>query len=136
MTAQYLAIDLGAESGRVMLGTVDGEALSLGEVCRFPNEPVRERGTLRWNIDALWTEIRRGLDRVSHRGRLQSVGLDTWGCDYALLDKCGQLVERPYHYRDARTNGIPEAVWERVSFERLYSITGIQHLVFNTLYQL
>jgi rhamnulokinase len=136
MTAQYLAIDLGAESGRVMLGTVDGEALSLGEVCRFPNEPVRERGTLRWNIDALWTEIRRGLDRVSRRGRLQSVGLDTWGCDYALLDKCGQLVERPYHYRDARTNGIPEAVWERVSFERLYSITGIQHLVFNTLYQL
>jgi len=135
MTAQFLAIDLGAESGRVMLGRLDGGVLSLSEVCRFPNDPIRQHGTLRWNIEALWGEIRRGLDRASG-ARIESVGLDTWGCDYALLDDCGKLVETPYHYRDARTNGIPETVWERVSFDRIYSITGIQHLVFNTLYQL
>ena len=135
MTAQFLAIDLGAESGRVMLGRLDGGVLSLSEVCRFPNDPIRQHGTLRWNIDALWGEIRRGLDRAAG-ARIESVGLDTWGCDYALLDDCGKLVEAPYHYRDARTNGIPETVWERVSFDRIYSITGIQYLVFNTLYQL
>lgn len=135
MTAHFLAIDLGAESGRVMLGRLDRGVLSLSEVCRFPNEPVRQHGTLRWNIEALWAEIRRGLERASG-DRIQSVGVDTWGCDYALLDERGNLVETPYHYRDARTNGVPEAVWQRVSFDRIYSVTGIQHLVFNTLYQL
>ena len=135
MTAHFLAVDLGAESGRVMLGALDREALSLSEICRFPNDPIRQQGTLRWNIDALWCEIRRGLEQASG-SRVRSVGVDTWGCDYALLDEHGSLVETPYHYRDARTNGIPEAVWQRVSFDRIYSITGIQYLVFNTLYQL
>jgi rhamnulokinase len=137
MTANFLAIDLGAESGRVMLGALDGQVLSLREAARFPNEPIRQHGTLRWNIDALWAEIRRGLEQASADGRqIASVGLDTWGCDYALLDSRGQLVETPFHYRDGRTAGIPEAVWQRVSFDRLYAVTGIQHLVFNTLYQL
>jgi rhamnulokinase len=118
-----------------MLGRLDRGVLSLGEVCRFANEPVPQHGTLRWNIDALWAEIRRGLDGASG-DRLESVGLDTWGCDYALLDDHCNLVETPYHYRDLRTNGIPEAVWQHVCFDRIYSITGIQYLVFNTLYQL
>ncbi len=135
MTRQFLAVDLGAESGRVMLGRLGCEVLSLSEVCRFGNEPLRQHGTLRWNIDALWGEIRRGLDHGSS-GRIESLGLDTWGCDYALLDDRGILVETPYHYRDARTLGVPEAVWQRVSFDRIYSITGIQYLIFNTLYQL
>ena len=135
MSDHFLAIDLGAESGRAMLGCLDAGVLSLSEVCRFPNEPVQQNGSLRWDIVRLWNEIRRGLDRASTRP-LASLGVDTWGCDYALLDAVGKLVENPYHYRDRRTVGAMEAVWHRVSREEIYSITGIQFLVFNTLYQL
>jgi len=135
MTAHFLAIDLGAESGRAMLGRLGGGVLSLDEICRFPNGPVRDNGSLRWDIRRLWSEIRRGLDRSADR-KPESIGLDTWGCDYALLDARGQLVEQPYHYRDVRTDGVMEAVWQRVSREEIYAITGIQFLVFNTLYQL
>jgi rhamnulokinase len=135
MTAHFLAIDLGAESGRAMLGRLGGGVLSLDEICRFPNGPVRDNGSLRWDIRRLWSEIRRGLDRSADR-KPDSIGVDTWGCDYALLDARGQLVEQPYHYRDVRTDGVMEAVWQRVSREEIYAITGIQFLVFNTLYQL
>ena len=135
MTAHFLAIDLGAESGRAMLGRFGGGVLSLDEICRFPNGPVRDNGSLRWDIRRLWTEIRRGLDRSADR-KPESIGVDTWGCDYALLDARGQLIEQPYHYRDVRTDGAMEAVWQRVSREEIYAITGIQFLVFNTLYQL
>jgi rhamnulokinase len=135
MSAHFLAIDLGAESGRVMLGRLQRGILSLEEVCRFPNQPIRQQQTLRWDIDRLWSEIRRGLDRTSN-SPIESVGVDTWGCDYALLDERGNLLENPYHYRDTRTVGVMEAVWQRVSRDRIYSITGIQFLVFNTLYQL
>jgi len=135
MTAHFLAIDLGAESGRAMLGRLGGGVLSLDEICRFPNGPVRDNGSLRWDIRRLWSEIRRGLDRSADR-KPESIGVDTWGCDYALLDARGQLVEQPYHYRDVRTDGVMEAVWQRVSREEIYAITGIQFLVFNTLYQL
>jgi len=135
MSAHFLAIDLGAESGRAMLGQLRTGVLSLDEICRFPNGPVRDNGSLRGDINRLWSEIRRGLERVADR-KPDSVGLDTWGCDYALLDARGGLVEQPYHYRDVRTDGVMEAVWQRVSREEIYSITGIQFLVFNTLYQL
>jgi len=135
MGDHFLAIDLGAESGRAMLGRLDAGILSLSEVCRFPNEPVRQNGSLRWDIIRLWNEIRGGLDRAS-TSPLASLGVDTWGCDYALLDAAGKLVENPYHYRDNRTLGVMEAVWQRVSREEIYAITGIQFLVFNTLYQL
>lgn len=135
MSADFLAIDLGAESGRAMLGRLQQDILSLEEVCRFPNQPIRQGASLRWDIDRLWGEIRRGLERASSTP-LESVGVDTWGCDYALLDERGNLLEKPYHYRDKRTDGVMEAVWQRVSRERIYSVTGIQFLVFNTLYQL
>ncbi len=135
MSAHFLAIDLGAESGRAILGRLCNGALSLDEVCRFPNAPVRDNGSLRWDIRRLWTEIRAGLGRSADR-KPESIGVDTWGCDYALLDSRGELVEAPYHYRDVRTDGVMEAVWQRVSKEEIYSITGIQFLVFNTLYQL
>jgi rhamnulokinase len=135
MSADFLAIDLGAESGRVMLGRLQSGILSLDEVCRFPNQPVRQGRSLRWDIDRLWGEIRRGLDCASS-SPLESVGVDTWGCDYALLDERGTLLENPYHYRDTRTDGVMEAVWQRVCRDKIYSITGIQFLVFNTLYQL
>ena len=135
MRAHFLAIDLGAESGRAMLGQLRSGVLSLDEICRFPNGPVRDNGSLRWDIRRLWSEIRRGLDRSADR-KPESIGVDTWGCDYALLDARGELVEQPYHYRDVRTDGVMEAVWQRVGREEIYSITGIQFLVFNTLYQL
>ena len=135
MSAHFLAIDLGAESGRAMLGRLQRGILSLEEVCRFPNQPIRQQQSLRWDIERLWSEIRRGLDRTSN-APIESVGVDTWGCDYALLDERGNLLENPYHYRDTRTDGVMEAVWQRVCRDRIYSITGIQFLVFNTLYQL
>ena len=135
MSADFLAIDLGAESGRAMLGRLQSGILSLDEICRFPNQPIRQGRSLRWDIDRLWSEIRRGLDRASS-APLESVGVDTWGCDYALLDERGHLLENPYHYRDTRTDGVMEAVWQRVPRDEIYAITGIQFLVFNTLYQL
>jgi rhamnulokinase len=135
MGDHFLAVDLGAESGRAMLGRLDAGVLSLDEVCRFPNEPIRQNGSLRWDITRLWGEIRAGLGQAS-RTPLRSIGVDTWGCDYALLDADGRLVENPYHYRDPRTAGVMEAVWQRVPREEIYRITGIQFLVFNTLYQL
>lgn len=131
----FLAIDLGAESGRAMLGRLDAGILALDELCRFPNEPVRHGAALQWDILRLWHEIRRGMDRASGHAP-ESVGIDTWGCDYALLGEHGDLIENPYHYRDARTVGVMEEVWQRVPRERIYDVTGIQFLVFNTLYQL
>jgi rhamnulokinase len=138
MKDDYLAFDLGAESGRAMLGRLRSGILSLEEIHRFPNQPIRSAGTLRWDVRALWREMQRGLQRGLDRadGALTSIGVDTWGVDYALLDERGDLVEEPYHYRDDRTTGIMDAVFARVARETVYSITGIQFLPFNTLYQL
>lgn len=135
MNADYLAFDLGAESGRAMLGRLRSGILDLTEIHRFPNQPLRENGSLRWNVRGLWTEMRRSLDGLGDVA-LASIGVDAWGVDYALIDERGELVENPYHYRDARTEGTMEAVFERVPREAIYSATGIQFLPFNTLYQL
>src|SRR6185295_15202701 len=135
MNADYLAFDLGAESGRAMLGRLRSGILELTEIHRFPNQPVRQNGSLRWNVRGLWSEMKRGLELVPDSS-LASIGVDTWGVDYALLDARGELVEDPYHYRDARTNGMMDAVFERVPREEIYALTGIQFLAFNTLYQL
>ncbi len=118
-----------------MLAGLERGVLSLDEVCRFPNEPVRQHRSLQWDVLRLWLEIRRGLERASGHP-IESVGIDTWGCDYALLGERGDLLENPYHYRDLRTDGVMAEVWQRVSRERIYAITGIQFLTFNTLYQL
>jgi rhamnulokinase len=134
MNGNYLAFDLGAESGRAMLGRLRSGVLDLQEIHRFPNEPIRKEGSLRWDIRALWTEMRRSLDLTTDT--LTSIGVDTWGVDYALIDERGELVENPYHYRDERTRGMMEAVLERVPRETIYAITGTQFLPFNTLYQL
>jgi rhamnulokinase len=135
MSARFLAFDLGAESGRAILGRLDNGVLLLKDICRFPNEPVRNNGALQWDILRLWHEMRKGLELVSDIS-LASVGLDTWGCDYALLGETGNLLENPYHYRDTRTDGIQDEVFRHVSAERIYSVTGIQFLPFNTLFQL
>ncbi len=137
MDAHFLAFDLGAESGRAMSGRLRSSVLDLAEVCRFPNEPVREHGSLHWDILRLWTDMQRALERLESDVRgLDSIGVDAWGCDYGLLGERGELVGNPYHYRDARTDGIMEAVCATVGRARIYDVTGTQFLSFNTLYQL
>ena len=134
MSHTYLAFDLGAESGRAMLGHLDASRLTLTELHRFPNHPVTHNGSLRWNIRALYSEMRRALDLAPPN--LTGVGVDTWGIDFALLDRRGELLEDPYHYRDRRTEGVIDSVCAKIPRERIYSITGVQFLPINTLYQL
>ncbi|MBN1569004.1 MAG: rhamnulokinase [Acidobacteria bacterium] len=131
----FLAFDLGAESGRAILGQLQSDVLRISEIYRFPNEPVQYCGELHWDILRLWHEMKKALDSPS-LPRLDSVGIDTWGVDYALLGERGNLLENPYHYRDARTEGIMDAVFAVIPRENIYDITGIQFLPFNTLYQL
>ena len=135
MTNRFLAFDLGAESGRAILGQLTGGVLDLTELCRFPNEPVRYAGQLHWDVSRLWLEMQRGLDRVSGPS-LDSVAVDTWGCDYALLGERGTLLENPFSYRDARTDGVMQAINDRLGARTVYEATGIQFLPFNTIYQL
>jgi rhamnulokinase len=134
-SAQFLAFDLGAESGRTMLGRLGGGVLDLTEIHRFVNEPVRQNGALQWDVLRIWLEIKQGLERAA-RAPIDSVGVDAWGCDFALLGEHGVLIQNPYHYRDARTDGVMEAVFERLSADDIYAVTGVQFLSFNTLYQL
>src|SRR6476646_3312159 len=125
MKADYLAFDLGAESGRAMLGRLRSGVLDLTETRRFPNQPLNDHGSLRWNVRGLWNEMQRSLDSLRDVA-LTSIGVGAWGVDYALLDARGELVENPYHYRNVRTEGMMDAVFERVPREAIYSITGIQ----------
>ena len=136
MSAHFLAFDLGAESGRAMAGRLRSGALDLSEVSRFANEPVRVDGGLYWDAPRLWLHIQRALDRLSDSTRLDSIGVDAWGCDYGLLGEAGDLLGNPYHYRDARTDGVMDDVIAQLSRGRIYQETGIQFLPFNTLYQL
>lgn len=135
VSAQFLAFDLGAESGRAIVGRLRAGLLDVHEIHRFPNEPLQQNGSLHWDILRLWLEMRRALDKVSS-SRVQSIGVDAWGCDYALLGEQGDLLENPYHYRDRRTVGIMEDVFERVSRDEIYATTGIQFLTINTLFQI
>jgi rhamnulokinase len=134
-SSHFLAFDLGAESGRTMLGRLHQGILDVTEIHRFVNEPVRQNGSLHWDVLRLWLEMKQSLDRVAAT-KVESVGVDAWGCDYALVGEQGVLVQNPYHYRDKRTDGVMDAVFARVSAEQIYSITGIQFLQINTLYQL
>jgi rhamnulokinase len=131
----YLAFDLGAESGRAMLAELRADALHLREVRRFANEPVRQNGSLYWDVLRLWQEMGQALASVA-AARPTSVGVDGWGVDYALIGERGNLLENPYHYRDVRNEGMMEAVFERVGREKIYAVTGIQFLQINTLFQL
>jgi rhamnulokinase len=131
----FLAFDLGAESGRAILGQLNSGTLAVRDVHRFPNDPVRHEGGLHWDILRLFHEMNKALDSPA-LPKLESVGIDTWGVDYALLGERGTLLENPYHYRDSRTDGIMDAVFAQIPRESIYDITGIQFLPFNTLYQL
>jgi rhamnulokinase len=135
--AAVVAVDLGASSGRCLLGRFDGKRLAVEEVYRFPNQPVRFNGHLRWNVAALHHEIVTGLAACARKQRaIRSVGVDTWGVDYALLGPGDALLDLPIAYRDERTAGCMQEVVALVGRERIYCETGIQFLPFNTLYQL
>ncbi len=134
----YLAIDLGAESGRVIAGRWNGKKLTLEEIHRFPNGPVLLADSLRWDVVRLWSEIQSGLTMAAKKfgKRIVSVGADTWGVDYVLLTKRGEMLGQPYHYRDSRTNGVMEKAFKRVSRAEIFAQTGLQFMQLNTLFQL
>ena len=132
-----LGIDLGASSGRAMLGTLEGKKLTIREIHRFLNEPVTLCGRFVWDMPRLFHEIKQALLKLSRSGEtVDAIGIDTWGVDFGLLDKNGHLLSLPVHYRDARTNGIPEKVRAIIPDEELFARTGIAFNSFNTLYQL
>ena len=134
----YLGVDLGAESGRVMAGLWNGKRIRLEELHRFANGPVEVGGTLRWDVLRLWFEIQTGLSVAARRyGKaVRSIGVDTWGVDFALLSKNNELLGQPFHYRDARTRGVMERAFRQVRRADIFAATGLQFLPFNTLYQL
>jgi rhamnulokinase len=131
----FLAFDLGAESGRALLARLEAGILRTQEIHRFPNEPVAYGGSLHWDVPRLWFEMRKAL-KCLEPGPLASIGVDTWGVDYALLGERGELLQNPYHYRDSRTQGVMEELFRRISKEEVYAATGIQFMPINTLYQL
>ena len=135
---RMLALDLGAESGRAVLGLFDGERLTVQEVHRFPNVPVQVGETLYWDILRLFEGVKESLARASRAtgGGIASIGVDTWGVDFALLDRRGRLLGNPVHYRDRRTQGMMGEVFRHVPPEEIYRRTGIQFMPINTLYQL
>jgi len=134
--SNHLAIDLGAESGRAIVGTLDNGVLSLMETHRFPNNPLNASDGLHWDVNTLWSEIQVGIKKSADRFPLSSLAVDTWGVDFALLDENGNLLENPFHYRDSRTDGMMEKAFSRVSREKIFSDTGIQFMQINTLFQL
>lgn len=136
MKKRVLAFDFGASGGRAVLGLYDGDSLKLQEIHRFPNEPVFVNGHLYWDILRLLHEIKTGLKKAHDAGGFDSIGIDTWGVDYGLLDKRGDLIANPLHYRDTRTEGMLKAAEERISFDDLYANTGNQIMPINTAFQL
>ena len=134
--AAFAAADLGATSGRVILGRGGPHTLDLTELHRFANIPVRLPGGLHWDILALHQGILDGLGLAARAGEVTSIGVDSWAVDYGLLDADGRLLGNPHHYRDPRTDGAAADVFATVPQEELYRITGLQHLPFNTVFQL
>jgi rhamnulokinase len=158
---KYIAVDLGAESGRVMLGSVSAERLALEEVHRFGNGPIEDNGSLRWDFNKLLSEVKKGISKAAKTAGAQvwGIGIDSWGVDFGLLDADGELIENPYHYRDSQTNGMMDKAFKLMSSPReigrtkqgcktsdesyisrgkreIYENTGVQFMQLNSLYQL
>ncbi|HVU11683.1 MAG TPA: rhamnulokinase family protein [Phototrophicaceae bacterium] len=134
-----IAVDLGAESGRVARVNFDGSRFDLEEIHRFPNIPVQVSKTLHWDALRLWHEISTGIEKAAFsdaNADAAGIGIDGWGVDFALLDRDGKLVGNPVHYRDTRTDGLYEWVFARVARREVFERTGIQFMIINTLYQL
>lgn len=137
MGKYYLAVDIGASSGRHMLASLVDGKMQLEEVYRFSNEMKDRNGTLCWDVENLFSEIKNGLKKCKESGRIpDSVGIDTWAVDYVLLDQNGRILGDTVGYRDSRTEGMDEKVYERIPQTELYARTGIQKQIFNTIYQL
>lgn len=136
MKKRLLAFDFGASSGRAMLGEFDGERIALTEVHRFDNNPVTVRRTFYWDVLALFHEIKQGITKAKALGGFESIGIDTWGVDFGLLDRNGDLMQNPVHYRDARTAGMIEEVCKVIGRDELYRATGNQFMELNTIFQL
>lgn len=135
--ASFAAIDLGAESGRVVLGSVSGSKLELREMHRFPNGPVCTIDELHWDTLRLWAEMKQGVGMAAKdAGELRGIGIDTWGVDFGLLGRGDTLLGNPFHYRDARTNGILDQAFAVVPRQEIFDQTGIQFMQFNTVFQL
>jgi rhamnulokinase len=135
---QYVAVDLGAESGRVMLGAVGRNKLALKEVYRFSNGPIKKSLSLRWDFDKLFSEVKTGIARAIKQsdGGVFGIGVDSWGVDYGLVGEDGRLLENPYHYRDSRTDGMLERAFELMDRRDIYENSGVQFMQINTAYQL
>jgi len=148
---EYIAVDLGAESGRVMLGSICDDKLGLEEIHRFGNGPIKPSaqgprlisprpgaGGLRWDFDRLLSEVKTGIAKAAKRAgkNASGIGVDSWGVDFGLLGDDGKLLENPYHYRDSRTNGMMEKAFAMMDKRRIYECTGIQFMQLNSVYQL
>lgn len=133
-----LAFDLGASNGRAILGKYNGKKLNIEVIHKFKNEKVRVNGSDYWDILKLFQEIKYGLIKAANKtsDNINSLGIDTWGVDYGLLDKNNDLLTNPYHYRDDRTEGLMEEVCNHISRKKIYKQTGIEFIWFNTLFQL
>lgn len=139
-TRHFIAFDLGAESGRAVLGTLDNGKLKLTEKHRFANPTGRMNGRLQWNLLGQWEELKTGLRKSAFDGSTQleisGIGVDTWGVDFGLIDKNGDVLGNPIHYRDSRTDGVMERAFREAGKERIFDATGVQFMQFNTLFQL
>jgi len=146
---KYIAVDLGAESGRVMLGSICDDKLSLEEIHRFGNGPIKpSTGGLRWDFDQLLSEVKTGISKAAKKAvpafagitpaqaGVAGIGIDSWGVDFGLIGADGKLLENPYHYRDSRTNGMMEKAFALMGKRRIYDCTGIQFMQLNSVYQL
>ena len=136
MADRVLAVDFGASSGRAIIGEFDGEKITTKEIHRFSNDPVRAGGTLYWDFLRLFHEIKQSISKAALEGKIDSIGIDTWGVDFGLIDKYGCLLENPVHYRDERTKGLIAECAGTIPDKEFYGRTGIQFLEFNTVYQL
>lgn len=135
-THHFFALDLGATSGRSILGTLNNGKLKLSEISRFPNKIIRIHGKYYWDIFALYEALKAGLSKVAKNTGIDAIGIDTWGVDFVYLGEDGRILGLPRSYRDPYTNGMPEAYFNLISREKVYQATGIQIMNFNSLFQL
>lgn len=137
-TLNFVAFDMGASNGRAVIGAYDGNKIDLNEIHKFPNGGERVHNNLHWDVLGLFHQIKAGLQKAARKtdNKIESVGIDTWGVDYGLLDQNDNLISNPFHYRDNRTDGLVEELQEKVGKDKIYNQTGIQFMQINTLYQL
>ena len=133
---KVLAIDFGASSGRAIIGNFKNNKIEIEEIHRFSNDPVKLNDTMYWDFLRLFFEIKTSLIKSKKYGKIESMGIDTWGVDFGMLDKEGNLIENPVHYRDERTDNILDEVFKNIDKEELYNTTGNQIMNINTAFQL